>query len=104
MKIVQINFEFRVEPAEYEEVCAQVANTLLQVPGLNWKAWLINEQRREAGGIYSFESGAAAARYLSGPIVGSIKSNPGIRNLEIKLFDVLEGPSKMTRFLAKAAA
>lgn len=100
MKIVQINFEFTVAKAEYEVVCAQVAGALAEVAGLSWKAWLINEQREEAGGIYLFENGAAAARYLSGPIVAAIKDKPGIQNVEIKLFDILEGPSKLTRFLA----
>lgn len=99
MKLVQINFEFTVAPEEYHEVCSQVAKALAEVPGLNWKAWLINEQRREAGGIYLFESGAAAARYLSGPMVAAVRNKPGIENIEIKLFDILEGPSKLTRFL-----
>lgn len=99
MKIVQINFEFTGPRAEYETVCGEVSNALAEVPGLNWKAWLINEHRQEAGGIYLFEHGAAAARYLSGPIVAAMKNKPGIRNVEIKLFDIMEGPSKLTRFL-----
>lgn len=99
MKIVQINFEFTVRPSEYQAVCDQIATALAEVPGLKWKAWLINEQRREAGGIYLFEHGAAAARYLSGPIVAAMKNKPGIQDVQIKLFDILEGPSKLTRFL-----
>ena len=99
MKIVQVNFEFTAPKAEYEAVCAHVAGALAEVSGLSWKAWLINEQREEAGGIYLFENGAAAARYLSGPIIAAMKDKPGIRNVEIKLFDILEGPSKLTRFL-----
>jgi hypothetical protein len=100
MKIVQINFEFAVAREEYEGVCDHVARALAGVPGLNWKAWLINEERQEAGGIYLFENGAAAARYLSGPIVAAVKNEPGIQNVEIKLFDIMEGPSKLTRFLS----
>ena len=99
MKLVQINFEFTVPTDEYQAVCDKVAGALAEVPGLNWKAWLINEQRREAGGIYLFENGATAARYLSGPIVAALKNKPGIKGVEIKLFDILEGPSKLTRFL-----
>jgi hypothetical protein len=104
MKIVQINFEFTVPKADYEAVCAQVAKGLAEVPGLSWKAWVINEQRQEAGGIYLFENGAAAARYLSGPIVAAMKNKPGIQKVEIKLFDILEGPSRLTRFLTVSQA
>jgi hypothetical protein len=103
MKIVQINFQFTVEPKEYDAVCQHVAKKLAEVPGLNWKAWLINEQRREAGGIYLFDNAAAAVRYVNGPIVENVKSAPGIKNVEIKLFDILEGPSKLTRFLTAHA-
>jgi hypothetical protein len=103
MKIVQINFQFIVNADEYDAVCHRVAESLSEVPGLKWKAWLINEQRREAGGIYLFDNGAAALRYVNGPIISAVKSTPGIKNVEIKLFDILEGPSKMTRFLTAHA-
>lgn len=99
VKIVQINFGFTVAVSEYQAVCAEVAKGLAEVPGLKWKAWLINEERREAGGIYLFENGNSAARYVNGPIVEALKDKPGIKRVEIKLFDLLEGPSRLTRFV-----
>ena len=100
VKIVQINFAFTVPVTEYEAVCAEVAKALAEVEGLKWKAWLINEERREAGGIYLFENEAAAARYVNGPIVDALRDKPGIERVEIKIFNLLEGPSKLTRFIA----
>ena len=37
----------------------------------------MNEVEREAGGIYLFESEAAAQSYLAGPIVAGLKESPG---------------------------
>ena len=99
VRIVQINFGFTVAVNEYEAVCAEVAKALAEVEGLKWKAWLINEERHEAGGIYLFENETSAARYVNGPIVEALRGKPGIERVEIKIFNVLEGPSKLTRFV-----
>ena len=99
-KIVQINFRFTVPMGEYQSVCDQVASALSELRGLNWKAWVINEETREAGGIYLFDSGISATQYVNGPIVSALKDKPGIEGIQIRLFDIMEGPSRMTRFLS----
>jgi hypothetical protein len=57
----------------------------------------LNEQEKEAGGIYLFQNERALNNYLSGPIVAQIKSHPALRDLSAKRFDVMEDVTAMTR-------
>jgi Putative mono-oxygenase ydhR len=104
MPILQINFKLNVPAAEYSEICQSVAQAIADVPGLRWKVWLLNEQEREAGGIYVFDTELALNDYLAGPIVGQIKSHPGLQDLSAKKFDVMEEVTAITRGPACARA
>ena len=96
-KILQINMKFSVSRAALESAWLGVAQPIADVPGLHWKVWLMNEAEHEAGGIYLFESEAAAQSYLAGPLVAAAKSSPVISNISAKLFDVLESHTAITR-------
>src|SRR6476661_401721 len=98
MAIVQINFNWDVSE---EEVAArsgpEQAQVFTTLPGLLWKIWLREPQRRESGGIYLFESREAAEAYVAGPIVARIRANPDFGEVTVKVFDVREGQSRITR-------
>lgn len=96
-KILQVNLTFSISSAELEAAWLEVAQPIAEVPGLRWKVWLMNEAEQEAGGIYLFESEAAAQSYLAGPIVAALKSSPVVSNISAKLFDVLESHTAITR-------
>jgi len=97
MPILQINFKLNVPTAEYHRICESIAQAIADVPGLRWKVWLLNEQEKEAGGIYLFQDERALNNYLSGPIVTQIKSHPALQELSAKRFDVMEEVTAMTR-------
>ena len=96
-KLLQVNMNFSISRAELEAAWLEAAPPIADTPGLRWKVWLINEVEREAGGIYLFESEAAAQSYLGGPIVSALKASPGISNISAKLFDVLESHTAITK-------
>ena len=96
-KILQVNMKFSIPRADLETAWLEAAQPIADVPGLLWKVWLMNEIDREAGGIYLFESEAAAKAYLASPIVAALKSSPAVSNISAKLFDVLEGHTTITR-------
>ena len=102
-KILQVNLKFSISRAELEAAWLEAAQPIAQVPGLHWKVWLMNEAEQEAGGIYLFESEAAAQSYLAGPIVAALKSSPAVSNISAKLFDVLESHTAITRGPVKSA-
>jgi hypothetical protein len=102
-KILQVNLKFSISRAELETTWLEAAQPIADLPGLRWKVWLMNEAEHEAGGIYLFESEAAAQSYLAGPIVAALKSSPAVSNISAKLFDVLESHTAITRGPLKSA-
>jgi hypothetical protein len=97
MPILQINFKLNVPPAEYRKMCESLAQTIVDVPGLVWKVWLLNEQEGEAGGIHLFQDEQSLVGYLSGPIVAQIKSLPQLREISAKRFDTMPEVTAVTR-------
>ncbi|WP_198371873.1 YdhR family protein [Roseomonas rosulenta] len=98
MMIVQVNYTRPDMPkAEWEaRYTDDRARQFLAVPGLQWKIWLDGEEDRRAGGIYLFDTRAAAEAYVNGPIVARMKANPDITDLQIRIFDVRERMTAIT--------
>ena len=99
MVIVQINYRRPDMPkADWESrYTPERARSFLAVEGLQWKVWLDGEDERRAGGIYLFADRAAAEAYVNGPIVARMKANPDVGELEIRVFDVRQNMSEITR-------
>jgi hypothetical protein len=102
-QILQVNMNFSIPRADLEAAWLGAAQPIADTPGLVWKVWLMNEQAKEAGGIYLFESEQAANAYVSGPIVAALKASPAVSNISAKLFAVLGEHSAMTRAPLTAA-
>ncbi len=99
MVIVQINYRRPDMPkAEWEaRYTPERAQQFLSVAGLQWKVWLDGADERRAGGIYLFADRAAAEAYVNGPIVARMKGNPDVMELDIRVFDVRQSMSEITR-------
>jgi len=96
-QIVQINFNFSGSADDLGKDFAPFAEPIAQVPGLLWKVWLMNEAKRESGGIYLFEDAASAQKYLEGEIISGVKQHPKLSNISAKTFGILEAPTRITR-------
>ena len=101
--ILQINFNLNVPAVEYQKMADSVAGAFLDMPGLQWKIWLLNPAAQEAGGIYLFDSQASLDAYLNGPLVAQLRGLTAIRNLSMKQFEVVPGLTALTRGPVKAA-
>jgi hypothetical protein len=93
-KILQINYKLNGLRAEYETENRPYAQSIAVLPGLRWKAWIINEATSEAGGIYLFDDDTAVKSFMAGPIIAEMKGDP---SLSIKAFDVMPELSAITR-------
>jgi hypothetical protein len=96
-KILQINFKFKVTRPQVEQFFLQGAQPIANVKGLLWKVWLMNEAEKSAGGIYLFKDDASVEAFLKGEIIAATKKNPALSDFEVKVFDVLPEPTKITR-------
>ena len=96
-KILQVNYKFGIPAADLSRALLPAAQPIADSPGLQWKIWLMNETDSEAGGIYLFEDDAAVNAFLGGPIVSALKANPAVSDIRVKMFDVSEAHSIVTR-------
>ena len=104
MHILIINFNLDgLSEAEYEKGCNEVAPAFAAVPGLASKVWLADRAEGIFGGVYTFESEKAADDFLESDLFVGVGSTPGLVNISVRRFDVLDGPTRVTRGLAQPA-
>lgn len=94
--ILQINFEFQAPPEQVKQRGLELAKAIAQVPGLISKTWLMDDAKRQAGGIYWFDSEAAAIAYLNSDISQCMRQNPAFTNLQIRLTPVWQAATAIT--------
>lgn len=94
--ILQINFKFDMPSEAYIEMARPAAEPIANFPGFVWKVWLMNEDEREAGGLYLFESAEAAQVYLESPIVAKLASRPQVTAISVKTFSSIDELTEIT--------
>jgi hypothetical protein len=102
-QILQVNMNFSIPHADLETAWLGASQPIADTPGLLWKVWLMNEETKEAGGIYLFENEDALRAYVGGPIVTALKASPAVSNISAKSFEVLAEHSAITRAPLTAA-
>jgi actin-related protein len=96
-KLLQINVDYAVPTEAYLAASLHAAQPIADMPGLLWKVWIHDDKKRHGGGIYLFESREAVDAYLATPLVEAFRNNPVLSNLSIKVFDIGEEASAITR-------
>jgi len=96
-KILQISFKFNVSRAEYEQAVSPLASKFADVDGLRWKIWTMNEEEKEAGGVYLFNDETSLKAFLDGPLAEQVTSHPALSEFSVKQFDTLDDISSITR-------
>ena len=81
---------------EFEKIMPAVAPKFSEIPGCCWKIWLINEDHKEAGGVYLFESDMELKQFLNSNLFASVVNNPAFSNLQTNTFGVAEAASVIT--------
>jgi len=94
-KLLQIDFPFSGPFGnQMAEALKELAVSITEEPGFIWKIWTENEFKKEAGGIYLFETEETAKAYLD-KHTARLK-NLGVTEIHAKIFDVNETLSKIT--------
>lgn len=96
-QILQVNFKFNVSRHEYENIVNPLAQSFAEVPGCQWKIWLMNEANNEAGGIYLFNDEETTEKFKGSELVAAVLNHPALSDFSIKQFNVLNEPSSITR-------
>ena len=81
---------------DLKKIMPTVAPKFSEITGCYWKIWLINHDKKEAGGVYLFESATKLEQFLNGNLFASVANNPAFSNLQTDTFDVSETASVIT--------
>jgi len=103
-KVLQVNFKLNVSADEYRHAADSLAEAFSNVPGCQWKIWLLDESQQAAGGIYLFEDRKALQGMLDSELWAGVGANPALKDINIKSWDVMDAPSAVTRAPIPAAA
>ena len=100
MHIQVINFNLEgITRTEYEAVCDELAGAFAALPGLISKHWLADEKNNTYGGVYIWETRDAYQAFIDSELFAGVGANPALANITSKDFDVIEGPTRVTRGL-----
>ena len=98
MHVQIINFNLKdASRDDYEETCSEIAQAFADLPGLQSKHWLADEAGNTYGGVYIWESREAMQSYLESELFSQVANNPAFENVSSREFEVLEGPTRVTR-------
>lgn len=104
MQILIVNFSLDgLSEEEFARSCDAVAPAFAEVPGLVSKVWLADRADGIFGGVYTFESEKSVDDYLQSDLFAGLGSTPGLVNISVRRFGVLEGPTRVTNGLAQPA-
>jgi hypothetical protein len=99
---LQVEVTLNATPEQWLAGCEQAVPAMRALPGLVWKLWL-EPSDGKAGGLYLFESLAAAAAYAEGPVVAGLRASPAVRDVTVRLLPLVDALSRQTFGLAAQA-
>ena len=101
---VHVDIDLNVSTEPWLRHCQRAVDTLLAVPGLEWKLWVTSPAANSAGGIYLFRDEASASAYVSGPVIAALRQNPGVRDVRIRVYVVEDDLSRRTHAIGASPA
>ena len=93
--LLHIHFDFDVPDPEHY-FSQQAAEQLAKLPGLQWKIWAYNEEKKTASGFYLYAD-RRDAEIRAKLAVPHLESLPGLSNVTTTIYTVLEDLSIITR-------
>jgi hypothetical protein len=98
-----VNFRLKgIDDAEFRALCDGLASQFKDIPGMQAKIWLADPATNTYGGIYLWDDRAAMEDYARGDLFKAVVSHPNFTDLSSHDYEVLEGPTAVTRGLLLA--
>ena len=96
-KILITKYHYTLPHAEFRDLLLSVAGDFAKVPGCQWKIWLIDEEKRDGGAVYLFNSEEALEIFKASPLVQSVLSHPALSNFDFRVTDIVKEPGLITK-------
>ncbi len=105
MNVLTVTFNLKdLSEENYRAGCESGADAFAAIPGLISKVWLADRESNTYGGVYTFTDRESMEAYTRSDLFKSIGATPNFVNLTASRFDVIEGPTRVTRGLVALAA
>ncbi|MEK4760099.1 YdhR family protein [Viridibacillus sp. FSL E2-0187] len=79
------------------------AKKLVELPGLKWKVWTVDEESGEGSGLYLYAT-RRDAEIRAKKAIPHLTSMNGVSNVTTQIFEILEEHSEITRAPLDVAA
>ena len=96
IQIINFNLD-GINEQEYSNTCDKLADSFAAIPGLITKFWLTDANNNCFGGVYIWENREAMENFTKTDLFNSVATHPNLVNISSKEFDILPGPTKITR-------
>ena len=90
-------FNYNLPADELKSLLSSVAPEFANVPGCQWKIWLIDEEKNEGGAVYLFKNEEALETFKASPLVASVLSHPALSNFDFRETDIVKEASEITK-------
>ena len=99
MIIQVVNFNLDgITHEQYEGAATELAPSFKPLDGLISKVWLSDKENNTYGGVYKWENRQAMENYLSSEFYDEVLgNNPSFANVSYKAYEVLDGPTEITK-------
>jgi hypothetical protein len=103
-KILITKFNYNLPHNEFRDLLNSVAGEFAKVPDCQWKIWLIDEERKEGGAVYLFNSEKALEDFKASPLVQGVLAHPALSNFDFRETDIVNEASAITNAPISAVA
>ena len=98
MKVQIVTFQLNgIDDEAYGGMCDELAPAFAAVPGLSAKLWLADRDANTYGGVYVWSDAAAQAAFAGSDLFAAVTAHPNLAGITSRAFDVLAGPTAVTR-------
>ena len=98
MLVQIVNFNLNgMSEQEYKQTCDTLACSICEIPGLEAKYWLSDGAANTFGGVYIWKDKTSLENFSKSELFNTIATHPNLANITSRVFEVLEGPTKVTR-------
>ena len=98
MKIQIVTFQLNgIDDEAYGGICDELAPAFAAVPGLSAKLWLADRDANTYGGVYVWSDAAAQTAFAGSDLFAAVAAHPNLAGISSRAFDVLAGPTAVTR-------
>ena len=102
IQIVTLNLKDMTHEQWVQAGMETFAPAFAQVDGLLTKVWISDPAANTYGGVYTWRDKAAMEQFLQSELFETVANHPNLENIASQDFEVLEGPTRVTRGLVEA--